>query len=163
MTCPLQTKNADVLLAYCSRKLGIEETALLDKHIETCAECRSMAEAQRTVWAALDTWEEIPVSADFDRRLYRRIEEQKRIPWWRQWLVPAIGAPGKPALALGAICATVFCAFLLKGPELTDMGTQVALEANEIDQAERVLEDLDMLKELGGLNHGEPGGESRPL
>ena len=48
--------------------------AILERHIAICPACREFAAGQRAVWQALDTWEAAPVSPDFDRRLYRRIE-----------------------------------------------------------------------------------------
>ena len=80
MKCPIETReNAEVLLAYCSRSLDAERTAILDDHIRICPGCREFVEGQRALWKALDAWEATPVSADFDRRLYQRI--QKEVSW----------------------------------------------------------------------------------
>src|SRR3954470_22382559 len=84
MSCPMETpETAQLLLDYCARKLSPESTAVLEGHFAICPSCRGFAEAQRTVWAALDAWEMLPVSGDFDRRLYERIERIERdVPWW---------------------------------------------------------------------------------
>src|SRR5450432_3841858 len=81
MNCPIKTGgSAELLLAYGTRKLDAEAAALLERHIEICPACREVAGNHRSVWEALDAWTAPPVSVDFDRRLYQRIE--KEISWW---------------------------------------------------------------------------------
>src|SRR5258708_8486846 len=88
MTCPLQTDNADVLLDYCSRTLDPERTAMLETHMKVCADCRTMSEAHKELWAALDLFDAEPISIDFDRKLYARIEASERIPLWERFWAP---------------------------------------------------------------------------
>ena len=162
MTCPLQEENAELLLAYCSRKLDWELTQLLDRHIEHCPACHAMAESQRVVWEALDAWEVMPVSRDFNRRLYRRIEDESSSRSWAR-LVPA-GFRFRPAVGLAAACAMVFVAFLVRGPEYHDDNSSPAsVEVQDIEQAERALEDLEMLKQLGPLAMSESAAQGRTL
>src|SRR5437764_13150079 len=81
MKCPIETReNAELLLAYGSGKQNAEGTTRLEDHLRTCAACREFCAAQKTVSEALDTWEAPPVSVDFDRRLYQRI--QTEVSWW---------------------------------------------------------------------------------
>src|SRR4051794_31879333 len=92
MTCPTETpESAELLLAYISRKLDARSRATLDEHIDTCPACREIAGGQKFVWQALDDWEAPPASADFDRRLYRRIEEERS--WWDR-----LAGPWRPML-----------------------------------------------------------------
>ncbi len=99
MRCPTANQeNAELLLAHVSRTLDAERAAVLEEHMARCAACRDYYAAQLAVWAALDHWEAPPVSADFDRRLYRRIEAVSR-PWdlarvFRAVLRAARGAAG---------------------------------------------------------------------
>ena len=65
-----------MLLAHTSRKLDAERAAVLEEHLANCPACREYAAAQFAVWEALDAWEAPEVSADFDRRLYARIDEE---------------------------------------------------------------------------------------
>ena len=83
MKCPVECReNADLLLAYCSRKLDPDTAALLERHMEQCPACTEFARGQKAVWEALDAWEAAPVSADFDGRLYRSLNQQ--VPFWER-------------------------------------------------------------------------------
>ncbi len=151
MNCPIGNNNSEILLDYCSRRLSLEATLMIEAHIENCQECKAMTVSQKAVWDALDQWEAEPVSADFDRRLYQRIE-QRGDGLWARLAGFASGIHFRPAFALGAACATVVLAVLLQGPMVnvsrqTDSVTRI--DAVDLEQAERVLEDMDMLKKLG--------------
>ena len=151
MNCPIHNNNSEILLDYCSRRLSLESTLLVEAHIEHCPECKAMTESQMAVWEALDQWEAEPVSADFDRRLYARIE-QRGDSWWARLTGFASGVNFRPAFTLGAACATVVFALILRGPmiNVSDQPDQVIrIEASELEQAERVLEYMDMLDKLG--------------
>jgi len=80
MNCILDNpENAQVLLDYGTRKLDAQRTATLERHMEICPACREFAAGQRALWEALDSWEAAPVSRDFDRRVYQRIEQEVSI------------------------------------------------------------------------------------
>ena len=110
-----------------------------------------MTASQQAVWDALDQWEADPVSVDFDRRLYAKIEQRGTGVWARltgwTW-----GVNFRPAFTLGAACATVVFALLLRGPMMNvseNADPAPRIEAAEIEQAEQALEDMDMLNKLG--------------
>ena len=150
MFCPIQSKdNAEVLLAYTNRALDPDTMAVLERHMESCAECRRVAETQRAVWAALDAWDAMPVSSEFDSRLYRRIEEEEHKGWWRKVFRPMPPLSWKPAVPVAAACMTLLAIFLLRAPDPTNCTpagrTEAALDA---EQVERSLEDLEMLQVL---------------
>src|SRR6185295_881622 len=85
MQCPIQTKeNSEILLDYCARKLTPEMTVAFENHMASCADCRSFSEAQMSAWAAMDVWEPMPISRDFDKRLYARIEQHENSGWWNK-------------------------------------------------------------------------------
>jgi len=142
--CPLQSpENAEVLLAWCARKLDPETSALLERHIEHCPECRAFADQQRAVWEALDAWEAAPVSEDFDVRLFQRIghEPQARrrgaVSGWLRFRVPVAAA----SLLLAAV-------LLLRSPHpLGAPDERVGI--SEVENAEMALEDIEMLRTLG--------------
>ena len=80
MRCPIESQeNAELLLSYSARRLNPESTAILEAHMELCPACREFRDSQKALWEALDQWEARPVSPDFDRRLYRKIEEQDQL------------------------------------------------------------------------------------
>ena len=87
MRCPIETQESvDVLLAYASGKLDDARSEALELHLRECAACREFAEGQKAVWQALDRFEAPPVSADFDRALYQRIDRE--VSWWDLMLRP---------------------------------------------------------------------------
>ena len=87
MNCPLETRENALLLARLLRPQtragagGDAGTAL-----RGVRRLPGIRRGQRAVWQALDGWEAAPVSLDFDRRLYQRIEAQA--PWWSLLLRP---------------------------------------------------------------------------
>ena len=87
MNCPLGNReHAELLVAYGAGKLDAAKTAMVEQHVGVCAECREFVHGQQAVWAALDAWEPEPISADFNRRLYQRIEAQ--VSWWDRLTMP---------------------------------------------------------------------------
>src|SRR5436190_8687608 len=85
MLCPMKSpenaalEDAELLLVYCARELSPVVSAALERHIEICPACREFVQGQQAVWHALDGWEAAPVSMDFDRRLYQRIEQRSTV------------------------------------------------------------------------------------
>ena len=151
MRCPIETQeNAELLLSYSARRLDPELIAVLEAHMERCPACREFRDGQRALWEALDEWEARPVSADFDRRLYRRIEEQDKMGWWAYVFGPLRPAFLRPALPLAATACVVLVAGFLavepgRVPPAVTADNQVAREA---EQVERALDDLDMLRQF---------------
>ncbi|MFN0100594.1 MAG: zf-HC2 domain-containing protein [Bryobacteraceae bacterium] len=156
MPCPLQTENADVLLDYCARSLDPERQAMLEKHMENCAHCREMASAQSEVWSAMDLYDAEAISADFDRKLYGRIEEfdLDKVSSWERFWAPVReylqGRPGlKPVLSVAAASAVLAFVFVIQ----SDVSQPVvepaaAIDVREVEQAERALEDIEMLRQF---------------
>ena len=127
--------------------------AALQQHLRECAECRAAAEAQQTVWSALDEWPAPPVSGDFDRRLMARIAAEHSEPWWQRPWAAAAGAmhalSWKGSLTLAGACTVLLAVLLLRGP-LADRGAVPAAQKSvDIDQVESALDDVDMLNQLG--------------
>src|SRR5258707_1080433 len=151
MRCPIETQeNAELLLSYSARRLNSESAAILEAHMKICPACREFGDGQRALWEALDQWEARPVSPDFDRRLYRKIEEQEQAGWWTRLFRPLSPAFLRPALPLAATA----CLVLLAGFISIDAGrvaAPVAVEApqvREVEQVENALDDLDMLRQF---------------
>ena len=162
MQCPSQSKEtSEVLLDYCSRKLNPEATLLLERHMLDCAQCRDFVTAQQTVWNALDCWEEVPVSPDFNRKLYAKIDEHERSSWWqRTWNRLWESQPGavfgwRPVMPIATACVTLAAALMLYAPSpkpQPEHGTrstpQVTNQSVDLDQVETTLEDMEMLRQL---------------
>jgi anti-sigma factor RsiW len=156
MRCPIETPDsADLLLAYCSRKLDATRAAVLENHIEMCPACRKFTETQQSVWEALDRWEAAPVSADFDRRLYRRIEQEQS--WWDRIagpLRPYLFRQGLPATAAAAL--VIAAGLLLERPAAPPPVAQESVQA--VDQAEQALTEMEMVREFSAAVRPESAG-----
>jgi anti-sigma factor RsiW len=145
--CPLQNGNgAELVLAYCARTLPQDECAAFERHMLACAGCRELAAAQQAVWSALDAWTPEPISSNFDEKLYQRIVVEEQSPWWQRlfranWSL-------RPAMPVAAACGVLIAAFLLRDPQPVP-APQSPSQPVRMEQVERALDDIDMLKQLG--------------
>ena len=143
--CPLRTEEqASLLLDYCARKLDGARRRALERHMEVCPECAQFRESQAAVWNALDAWESSPVGGRFDDDLAGRIERAQRDPLWMRagaWFADVSWAPAVPALAAAALWVFLFS----PAPPAPSADLPETLEP---EQVERVLEDLDMLRQI---------------
>lgn len=147
MECPVQTReNADLLLAYCARRLDPETAAALERHMQCCEACRTFGEGQRAVWSALDAWEAVPVSQDFDRRLYARIGAEQLRGFWSRLAQLWSPLRSRPALSLAAASLVLLVAFLVQSPQTAPRPPEV--ETVDVEQVERALDDLEMLRQV---------------
>ena len=164
MNCPTENREgAEILLAYTAGKLDRARSAKLEEHLKVCAACRAFAGAQDSVWKALDAWEAAPVSPDFDRRLYARIE--KEVSLWDLIVRPFRPLLVSRGLPIAAAAAVVLMAgFLLERPAgMTPASapeTSATVEAVGPEQAEQTLREMEMMRELNRLVHPE-GADSK--
>lgn len=151
MACEKQT---DRMISYAAGKLAEPERIALERHLGECETCRRVADAQKRVWAVLDAYPVLAPADDFDRRLYARIAEDEQRAWWRQaldrYFSPFAIRSGVP---VAAACLSICAAFVLRLPSPPALqsggGHPVAVEHRiNVDQVERALDDLDMLKQL---------------
>jgi anti-sigma factor RsiW len=148
MDCPLQEKDGvELIVAYAARTLDPENEVAFERHLEVCPSCREMAAAQRAVWSALDELTPLPVSSNFDARLYQRIAEEQQYAWWQR-LFHADWS-WRPAMPVAAACAVLIVALLVKNSGPTVVPEQPAQPSLQIEQVERALDDMDMLKQVG--------------
>jgi anti-sigma-K factor RskA len=158
ITCPQKSGNgAEWIVAYAARTLDSGNEAAFERHLEACARCREMAAAQRAVWSALDAFPPLAVSSNFDARLYQRIAEEHPSAWWRR-LFQADWS-WRPAMPVAAACAVLVVAFLVKNSGSSITPQQPTQPQLQIEQVERALDDMDMLKQAGvdfGLEKNTP-------
>jgi hypothetical protein len=112
--------------------------------------------ARKSVDAALDLWEAPPVSADFDRRLYHRIEQDR--PWWRFLLRPQRYVPAAVAAAL---LVGVGLWIERPGTRPATAPHSAAIEALPPDQAESALQEMELMQEFNRLVRTDAAGEPK--
>jgi len=151
MNCLTQFgENSELLLAYSAGKLNPETKAEWDRHLETCAGCRELVRRQESVWAALDAWEAAPVSPDFDRRLYHRIEQE--VSWWDRLLRPFRPMLVRQALPVAAALLVMLTASsLYRQPASLQPAPQTEsaqLENVQPEQVENAVQAMQMLSDF---------------
>jgi anti-sigma factor RsiW len=145
-------ENADLLLKSAAGQLDEEAQARLNLHLESCPSCREFAAGQKAVWDSLDAWEMAPVSPDFDRRLYARIE--KEVSWWDRILEPFRLSHVRWPIAAAASLALVAGIVVVDRSGMvrpSPRKTSVQVESLRPDQAQKAIEDMEMLQEINGL------------
>ncbi len=144
MTCPLLTGETELLLDYSAGRLP--DDASLAHHVAGCPGCARFATEQAAVWKALDEWEPAPVSMDFNRRLWRRIDAAAVIPWYRNF-----GEIWKPAIPLTAAILVIAAGFLLDHPRVHQPRVP-GVTVQEAAQVEQTLDDIQLLDQLDTVN-----------
>ena len=169
MNCPLHVKEgAEILLDYCSQRMDPERAVDFRLHVADCVDCKQVVEAQEAVWAALDSYEAIPVSMDFDRKLWAKIDAEDAQPWWqRAWIRvtggPAIGWPNylfnwKPILVAATACAALAGVMLVTTPDIRTPDPTMDVQSQKLmEKVESALDDVDILNQVGVIETGRPG------
>ena len=162
MICPLQVKEgAEILLDYCSQRMDPERATEFRLHVADCGDCKQVVEAQESVWNALDAFEAMPVSMDFDRKLWARIDAEDSRSWWqRSWTRvtdgPAIGWSNflfswKPMLVAATACAALAAVMIVATPKPVD--PQIPGDQKQLmERVEKSLDDVDMLNQIGVID-----------
>jgi anti-sigma factor RsiW len=163
MNCPLESgANAEYLLDYAAGKLNAGMREQMALHMESCPACREFAAAQQVAWEALETWEPAPISLEFDRRLFQRIEQQP-LSWWTR-LSARLNPIFRHAVPIGAAAGVILVAGLLMdrpatGPAAPEPNSAQVVETLQPDQVEHALADMEMLRDFNHLvkpDSGEP-------
>ena len=151
MNCPTE----DVLLDYTAGRLEPARAFLFERHAESCTRCEELRAAQSAVWLSLDEWKLAPVSAGFNRELWRRIDADAQTPsFWTRDLARELHealqfsfwkrlAPLAVALAL---VATAFV-FDHSGKPRANAAAAVVVTVSDADQLDRALDDIQLLHE----------------
>jgi anti-sigma factor RsiW len=153
MICPL-LNNANAaqrerLLDYTAGRLDGPEKEIIGRHLETCPDCAAFQIEQMAVWDALDLWTPAPVSLDFNRRLWQRIDAAATAPWYKRFAESLRFANWKPVVPLTAAILLIAAGFAFDHP-----GRKSALPGmtiKEADQVEQTLDDIDLLHQLDGV------------
>lgn len=165
MTCPLQKEDTrELLLDYSAGRLDVARAAMLERHMESCADCSAFFAEQSAVWNALDAWEPMPASLDFNRRLWQRIDAAASAPWYRT-LVDSLRFGGwKPLFPVAVAILVIAGGFLLDHPNssgIRPVPTVQGVSFSEADQLEQTLDDIQLLRQLDSVT--TPGDNSKPM
>jgi len=153
MICPLERNETDLLLddaagTLTRRGMDAETAAALTEHMNTCPACMALRRDQKAVWDALDLWEPPPVSADFNRRLWQRIDAAAAAPWYRSLVESLRIANWKPMIPLTLALLLVVGGFLLDHPRAKAPAAPGSVSMIEADQVEQTLDDIQLLRQF---------------
>jgi hypothetical protein len=167
MNCPLHVKEgAEILLDYCSQRMDPDRAAEFRLHVADCVDCKQVVEAQESVWSALDAYETMPVSMDFDRKLWARIDVEDAQSWWQRTLIRVVGGPAigwsnylfnwKPMLVAATACAAMAAVMLVSvpGQHNVDLPSD---NQKLMERVESALDDVDMLNQVGVIEMAHQG------
>jgi anti-sigma factor RsiW len=149
MNCPLQKpETADILLDYAAGRLDAVRVMGLERHMAICSRCAAFRMEQAAVWDALDAWHPAPVSVDFNRRLWHRIDAAN-VPWYGALAGLLRYSSWKPAIPLAAAIVVIATGFLLDHPGAKVSPIPgVSVSVTEADQVEQTLDDIQLLNQL---------------
>jgi hypothetical protein len=176
MNCLLETREeTQVLLDYCAHALSAERVAFVETHIKSCSRCQEFTASQQALSEALELWQAPPVSQDFNRRLYQRIDAGSARPAWWSALVSHVLVPhvlvrpfhpvwfrrGLPFAA--AACLLVSAGVLLERPvsSVSAPKDMAQVESVQPEQVEQALDTMDLLSEFS--RHVRADGQESKL
>ena len=138
-------QSAELLTDYCAGTLDAQRAGEIDAHLQKCPKCNALAQAQRTVWEALDSWRPVEVSPSFDAELYARIGAAAGQPWWKRGL-------WRPLLPLAAAGVALALAMMVWIPRrIAPADSPVRVERIDVQQVEQALDDMDLLSPVGAI------------
>ena len=128
---------------------GSPEEREFSRILESSQELREVQKQQQAVWSAMELWESVEPSMNFDRQIRQRVEElSARRSWFRGWFP----AP-RPGLAMALTALFVVAAGVVRqqprlGPETVARVLETAAAEAYFEEFSRALDDLEMLAEL---------------
>jgi len=146
MECPRH--KAELILSYAAGTLDPSAQIEFERHLATCESCRQLLMRQQTVWDALDGWRAAPISSNFSETLFERIAEHEKATWWRRIVEYRWSRMWRPAMPIAAASAAILIAFLVNDPVQTPNFGGSSEPAVSMEQVERALDDMDILKPL---------------
>jgi anti-sigma factor RsiW len=142
--CP----SEDLLLDYAAGHLDPAQAAQFERHADSCARCAELRASQSAVWLTLDEWQPAPVSENFNRELWRRIDadEAARRHGWGETIKSAFWKRIAPLGLAAAVLTGVLVVNHSDRP--TAKAPSMVVTATDADQLERTLDDIQLLHEV---------------
>jgi anti-sigma factor RsiW len=162
--CPVQTESAGLLLEYLDRRLDPSIAVELERHVAVCPDCQRVVSAQQAVWDALDNWEPVPISGDFDERLFARLEAERARPGLLASLRAFIGSrfSMRAVIPAAVACTLLVGVFAVRAPT-SSSGIDTQIEAIDVEQVETTLAEIDALQQLGVSQSADDGSSTKAL
>jgi anti-sigma factor RsiW len=140
-------KDESVLSALADGELTPEESAVVQSHLESCAQCRQRFDAIRNAGEAIKGMAGIEPSAGFDRAFWQKIADLENREKSR-FRLGALLADWRPLLASGVAAAIAVAIFVYTGQHKS-LTQEEALIAQNIE----LLQDYDVIDQLDMLEH----------
>ena len=155
MNCPIGSdQQLELLQAYCAGERDTPETAALERHLESCPACRELVAGQQAVWAALNEWTAPDTSADFDRRLFARIERE--VSLWDRLLRPFRPLWVRLTVPLAAAASVALMVVLVMDHRPAAI-PPAPPEISQPEQIEHALDDMQMLHDFNSAIPSDAG------
>ncbi len=127
-----------------------EDRAQFEQDSQEGLNTAKLLEDQQRLWKLLDSWEAPPVSSDFDRKLYRRIEAAQAAPWYSRAIESLRLRPLQPAVPLALATVLVFTGLVVDRSRTAHTSSNTTgvpiVSVNDADQIENSLNDLQLLQ-----------------
>jgi anti-sigma factor RsiW len=134
-----------ILISYLDGKAAEHERREAERHLASCAACRTRAEEFRRVWTVLDEAPAAEPSLGFDARVRQRIASEPR-PRPLAWLIPQ----PRFAFAVSLLLALAVWMASIEPPAAPEMARSD--EEFQMIQNLQVLEDYDVLAGFEALS-----------
>jgi hypothetical protein len=145
MTAPCERFESEALLL-------LEQGQPLDEHFSSCPDCLEARAAYDRLREQLSNpGEEDETAADWQARVWERIEQRKKRRWWQSWIAPV-------AVAAAAATAAIAALFLIWVPGQKPAGLQIEIEAGTTIRRGAEAHPGDLLRlaaTTGGARHSE--------
>ena len=153
--------NPDLLLDYSAGRLDRARAGFWNG-IWNCPACAAFRTEQTALWEALDVWQPEPVSAGFNRRLWRKIEAAAAAPWYRRFADAVRFGAWKPAFPLAAAALLIATGFMfdhhaerITAPASTAVSSGVSV--TDAEQVEKTLDDIQLLRQFDAASTPSSG------
>lgn len=156
MSCAAKGMGPETVVEYCAGTLDRKAAMEFEQHAAVCADCKHALSEQQRLWTLLDVWDDVPISADFNRRLYKAIEREETLSPLKRYarLITArfTRFSWRPVMPAAALAATLAVALMIGTPRPLPYSvapdSQIKSEKIDVDQVERALDDVEMLQKL---------------
>jgi len=137
-----------MLLDYSAGRLDAVRANLLKRHMAECSVCAAFEAGQHQIWQAMEEYSAPPLSADFNRGVWRKIDAAAAEPWYRNLGGLLRDGVWKPIFPLAAVVLVVVAGFMFDHRAGKASSHVTTVTVAEAEQVQNTLEDLQLLQNL---------------